>query len=93
MELREEKARRKMTLPSEEHYTLTKIVPEFLRDLRNMKAKDMRKRDIDADISRCLRHYPFSINIDKMYEARGVCEHGRDKQWCRDCNRKGTDEM
>ena len=74
-----------MTLPSEEHYTLTEKVPEFLRYILSLKAKDVRVKDLREMASSCLHHYPFNVHIDEMYEARGVCEHGNDKQWCKEC--------
>ena len=74
-----------MTLPSEEHYTLTEKVPDFLRYVIHAKSKDFRHKVAKEMARSCQRHYPFQMYIDEMYEARGVCEHGKDKQWCREC--------
>jgi len=74
-----------MTLPSEEYYTLTEKVPKFLRYLIALRAKDVKIRDLRRMAASCLHHYPFKIHIDDMYDARGVCEHGKDKQWCEEC--------
>jgi len=78
-----------MTLPSEEHYTLTKKVPDFLRYIIETPSKDFRRKVIRDMAISCRRHYPFKVHIDDMYEARGVCRHGNDKQWCNECEPEG----
>ena len=70
-----------MTLPSEEVRAL-RITRDFLRDiLRGPRApqKEMRQR-----AASCLRHFPFDYTITKRW-ADEVCEHGTDRQFCREC--------
>lgn len=31
-----------------------------------------------------LKHYPFDYNLDE-YWSEYVCEHGQDREFCRDC--------
>ena len=73
-----------MTLPSEEHYTLTKKVPEFLRYLLTLRSKDLRIKDLRMRASNCLHHYPYKFHIDKRY-SDAVCEHDNDRVWCQKC--------
>jgi len=60
-----------MTLPSEEKHSL-KITREFLRSLVKMNMTEIRKdaKSIRQQAIRCLRHYPWQIYLDEMYEQR-----------------------
>ena len=72
-----------MTLPSEELRAI-KNTREFLRELLQVKAKDLRVGWIRERVCRLLSHYPWDLHIEARYDD--VCECGIDKQWCR-CDR------
>jgi len=75
-----------MTLPSQEVHAI-ETTREFLRDILTkprMPMKVLRDR-----ASSCLHHYPFKSHIDMRWSV-DVCEHGNDRQWCQECDRKDS---
>ena len=60
-----------MTLPDEELCSI-KRTHEFLRDLLRMNITTIRKeaRTIRERASRCLRHYPWDMVVEKLWEKR-----------------------
>ena len=70
-----------MTLPSEEVRAL-QYARDFIRDCATqprMPMKELRDRAF-----RCLRDFPLDYTIARKW-ADQVCIHGRDRQWCRQC--------
>ncbi|MBD3261038.1 MAG: hypothetical protein GF334_05050 [Candidatus Altiarchaeales archaeon] len=66
-----------MTLPVEELSAL-KRTREFLRDMLGSNLTTIRKnaREIRERAGRCLKHYPFDMHIDSVWEKR-IEEHNR----------------
>ncbi|MBD3261040.1 MAG: hypothetical protein GF334_05060 [Candidatus Altiarchaeales archaeon] len=66
-----------MTLPDEELNAL-KRTRELLRFLLQSNLTTIRKeaRSIKERAGRCLKHYPWDLYLDKMWEGR-IKEHNR----------------
>jgi hypothetical protein len=58
-----------MSLPFEEVYSL-KRTRDFLREILTMKAKDVKITELRAEAYSCLRHFPFDLVIDDLWEER-----------------------
>ena len=59
-----------MTLPNEELNALT-MSREFLRDLLDPKATPKVPMTIRAQASRCLRHFPYQVDLERAYHHSG----------------------
>jgi hypothetical protein len=76
-----------MTLPSEQLYALNRT-RDLLRSL--LTGPRMPMIALRSEASSCLRHYPGQYTLEQRW-AEDVCEHGKDRQFCRDCD-KPTEE-
>ena len=72
-----------MTVPSESLRAL-KRTRTFLREISTGKA--MRITELREKARSCLHHYPFDCHLDQRW-SDDVCEHGTDRQWCRECGK------
>ena len=57
-----------MTIPIEEKWSLQRT-HKFLQDLLD-RSKYKVPKSVRQEAYRCLRHYPFDIYIEEMYEER-----------------------
>jgi len=71
-----------MTLPIEEFYAL-KNTRELLRDILHSNLTEIRRnaRSIRERAGRCLKHYPWDMYLEKMYEKRIKESIGGERDW------------